>query len=384
MTVIPLRPRENGACNTHSEDTQCPPRVFCRQNSDTAPEARVGVDTVSWGWRDPEAVDRLMRLDGLVVSRDDPRPLRVVPAPGGAVRVSRRLNGLGTLGAFPGVSLLFVEGRARALAARDETDHRLGAVRSLRGLEDQVTEDLGSLLGAGVRAPAALRRVDLAGELAYTRGEDGRQLLAILDSLHSPNYKTAPVRERGGPGIETAYWRTPKRSVPVLRAYDKGLESGTAAAGERVRIERQLRYGASKRPTVDQWLARDLASLYVSPLRAWLKDGVTAGTADEIMRALTDARVIWPNYWCSGSSWASSTGSVRVPLWHPSAKVERILGAVAIVSSWGGAWPGWDAKTRQRRLAEIRKHGLLLTDRPVSVDVDHAVNSLCELWSKAA
>lgn len=326
---------------------------------------------------------RFLRLDGLVLAGEDSRPLRLVPAPGGAVRVNRRIDGLGTLGAFPGASLLFVEGRARAMDRRDEKDHGLAAPRALPRLQAQVEDQLGRLLGSSLQAPTALRRADLTGELTYGRGEDGREFLTLLDGLHSPNHKTSPVRERGGPGIETAYWRTPKRSIPVLRAYDKGVESGTAATGERVRIERQLRYSGQHRPTPEQFLARDLADLYTAPLRGWLRGGVAAGTAGDLMRLLTDAAVIWPTYWSSGSCWCSGTGTVHVSLW-PARKVERVLGTLGIVSVYGRSWPAWSPKQRQRRLWEVRELGLLLTDHPVVVDVDQAVDSLCELWRRAA
>lgn len=341
------------------------------------------MDTISWGWSDGEAVDRLLRLDGLVPDKNDPRPLRVVPSAGGAVRLNRRLNGLGTVGAFPGASLLFVEGRARALRKRDEHDHGLGRAAELRDTQAQVETSLGELLGAKLQARGSLRRADLTGELRYHRGEDGRQLLSLLDALHSPNHKTSPVRERGGPGVETAYWRTPKRSVAVLRAYDKGVESGTAPAGERIRIERQLRYSGGKRPLLEQWLSRDLAALYVAPLRGWLRGGVVAGSATELLRLLTDAAVIWPTYWASGCCWGSSTGRVHRSLW-PARKVERVIGTLAVVDVYGKAWPAWSPKQRQRRLAEVRELGLLLTDHPVTVDVDQAVDSLCDLWRVAA
>lgn len=307
-----------------------------------------------------------------------------MPAAGGGVRLSRRLNGLGQVGAFPGASLLFVEGRARALHVADENDHGLGHPDELRNTQAQVEDRLGTLLGAAPNAPTALRRTDLVGELDYERGEDGRQLLELLDALHSPNYKTSPVRERGGPGVETAYWRTPRKSVPVLRAYDKGVESGTAAPGERIRLERQLRYGGKHRPALEQWLDRDLGELYAAPLRGWLtRGGVAAGTADQLMRVLTDAAAIWPNYWASGCCWASSTGTVRVSMW-PARKVERVLGTLAVVAAYGRAWPAWSPKQRQRRLFEVRQLGLLLTEHPVVVDVDQAVTSLCDLWEKAA
>lgn len=363
-----------GLSNSLPKDSYCPP------GSEFVP--RVGVDTISWGWSDPGSVDRLLRLDGLV-PKGERRPLSVVPSPGGAVRLSRRLDGLGTVGAFPGASLLFVEGRARALERANEDDHGLGRARTLPVVQDQVTDQLGRLLGRAPQSVAQLRRIDLAGELQYDRGEDGRQILAILDGLHSPNYKTSPVRERGGPGLETVYWRTPKRSVPVLRAYDKGVESGSAPIGERIRIERQVRYRGGTRPELRQFLAGDIADLYIRPIRAWFRGGIAAGTAEELIRLLTDAAVIWPTYWSSGSCWFSRTGTVHISLWSPR-KVERVIGTLGIVAAYGRAWPAWSSKQRQRRLAEIRELGLLLLDEPVRVDVDHAVNSLCDLWRMAA
>ena len=364
-------PAEPAASNSRFEDSYCPPLT------------QIGVDTISWGWSDQGAVDRFLRLDGLVISKDDPRPLRVVPAPGGAVRLNRRLDGLGTVGAFPGACLLFVEGRARALEVKDEQDHGLGEVRQLPRIQEQVLDSVGELLGASVATPGSLRRTDLTGELRFERQEDGRDLLWVLDQMHSPNHRTSPVREKGGRGIETAYWRTPKRSIPVLRAYDKGVESGTAPPGERIRIERQVRYSGGKRPTLEQWLQRDLADMFIAPIRRWLRGGVAAGTAVELTHLLCDAGVIWPNYWSSGSSWVSSSGTVHVSLWPPR-KVERVLGTLVVTSSYGAAWPPWSAKQRQRRMAEVRELGLLLTDHPVVVDVDEAVNSLCRLWAQAA
>lgn len=367
LSPFAQRTAKQGSCNTLFEDSYCPP------------EPRIGVDTISFGWSDPEAVDRLLRLDGLVPPHEH-RPLRVVPAPGGSMRLSHRLDGLGTVGAFPGASLLYVEGRARALLARDERDHGLAPARALPAIEGQVRDQLGQLLGTPLSA-SALRRADLAGELRFDRGEDGRDFLWLVDQLHSPTHKTAPVRERGGPGVETAYWRTPRRSVPVLRAYDKGVESGTASPGERVRIERQLRY--AKRPTLHQFLDRDLAALYVAPLKRWLTNGVAAGTPAQLTRVLTDAGNIWPTYWSAGCCWASSTGRVHRSLW-PARKVERVLGTLVVVDHYGASWSAWSPKQRQRRMAEVRELGLLVTERPVAVDLDGAINQLCDLWQEAA
>jgi hypothetical protein len=300
------------------------------------------------------------------------------------------------VGAYPGADLLYVEGRAAALQARDEKNHALGHPTILLGVQDQVLSQLGDLLGSAPKAPAGLRRVDLTGELTYERGEHGVELLELLDGLHNPRLRTSPVREVGGPGIETAYWRTPKRSVPVLRAYDKGIESGTAPRGERIRIERQVRHTKATRPTLNQWLKGELGDLYVRPLQTWLRNGVAAGTAEQLLDVLTDAALIWPNYWGTWGCWAARTATVPtsirdrrpraglcVSMW-PARKVERVAGTLAFVAHCGAAWPAWSPKQRQRRMAEVRELGLLLTDHPVTVDVDQAVSSLCELWSAAA
>jgi len=372
------RGSKRGTCNTRFEDSYCPP------------ERRIGLDTVSVCWSDPDAVDAFLRLDGLVPGLcdndghkvDDPRPLRLVPAAAGSVRLNRRLDGLGQVGAYPAASMLYIEGRAGALHKRNETDHGLGKPSELPPTLERTREDLARLLGRKLCTPG-IRRADLAGELLFDRGEDGQDLLRILDAMHSPDHKTAPVRERGGPCLETVYWRTPKRSVAVLRAYDKGVESGTAAPGERVRLERQVRYQSNKRPAVDQFLARDLGSLFVRPIRSWLDDGLTPGTADQLLELLTDAAVIWPSYWASGRSWASSEGRAHVSLWPPR-KVERIAGTLALAAAYGSSWPAWSPKQRQRRMHEIRQHGLLLLRAPPRVDVDREVARLCEAWATAA
>jgi hypothetical protein len=301
----------------------------------------------------------------------------------GAVRLNRRLDGLGTVGAYPEASLLFVEGRARALELADESNHGLASPASLRSVQDRVTDGLGELLGGAVRAPSALRRTDLTGELNWDRAEDGREFLQLLAGMHSPRHKIETVMELGAAGMETVTWKTPKRFATVMRAYDKGVESGSAPPGEQIRLERQIRYKSGKRPTVDQWLSRDLADLYTAPVRAWMKNGVTAGTAEQLLELLTDAGELWPNYWASGNSWASSTGTVHQNLWGVL-RIERITGDLALMAHYGGCWPLWSAKQRQRRLRAVREFGLLVTDRPVMIDVDQAIDSLCDVWRAAA
>jgi hypothetical protein len=242
-----------------------------------------------------------------------------------------------------------------------------------------VLERVGGLLGRAPAAAGGMRRVDLAGEWWFDRGEDGRELLALLDGLHVARMRTSPVREVGGPGVETTYWRTPRRNVPRLRAYDKGVESETAAPGERIRLERQIRYTKGQRPTVTQWLGHDLGELYARPLTRWLDGGVAAGTPADLVRLLTDALELWPNYWASGSSWASRTGTVRRPMWS-ARKVERMVGTLRIVDQFGAAWSGWSPKQRQRRMREVRELGVLVTEAAPVVDVDAAVARLCDLW----
>lgn len=360
---------QTGCSNSLSRDTQC--RFL--------PE--IGIDTISLCWKGAEPVDRLLRLDGLLVG-EDRRPLRVVPAPGRSVRLSRRLDGLGTVGSFPAASLLYVEGRAGALHAHDETDHSLAPVAVLPQTQERVRDDLSELLGTDLESTGAIRRIDLSGELRFARGEDGQALLRVLDALHSPRHKTSPVRERGGPGIETAYWRTPTRSVPILRAYDKGIESGTARAGERIRIERQLRYPGARRPSLSQWLTTDLGEAYVGPLRHWLTDGIAAGTAHQLLEAFTDAALTWPSYWASGSSWAGPGRTWR-PLW-PVRKVERLIGTLTLINAYGGSWEPYEDRQRQRRLKELRDLGVVLLDEPIHIDAHALVTGLCEEWRKAA
>jgi hypothetical protein len=346
-------------------------------------DRRIGLDTVSFGWSDGGAVDRFLRLDGLVPAGRDSRPLRLVSAPGGAVRLNRRLDGLGQVGAFPGADLLFVEGRAGALARKDESDHSLGRPAELPEIKGAIGEDLGRLLGYGIGEPG-IRRADLSGELNYEDGRTGRELLWLLDQMHSPRHKTSSVCEMGGPGLETVYWRTPKRNIPHLRAYDKGVETETQPPGERIRVERQVRYPSGKRQTVEQWLEGDLGAQYVAPILTWINGGLCPGTASELLRLMTDGAIMWlPCYWASGNSWYSRTGRRHAPV-LTAGKIERLQGTLFVLSEYGKSYPLWSARTAQKRLAEIRPAGLLLLDRRAMVDPERELRALCDLWRVAA
>jgi hypothetical protein len=336
--------------------------------------ATIGVDTVSLAWGSAEAVDAFLRLDGLVVNGDDERPLRVVPGAGRSVRLDRRLAGLGTVGAFPGASLLYVEGRLAAMDSADEDNHELGSISRALEVTERTVDRLGELLGRALHTETAVRRTDLSGELTFEHnGRDGRALLRALDSMHSPHHKTAPVRERGGPGVETAYWRTPKRSVPALRAYDKGIECGSHGRGERVRLERQLRFAGSKRPSVQQLVARDLAGEYVKPVRSWLREGVRAVTASEALEGLVDAATLWPRHW---------TGHHCETFWT-ARKIERLYGTLGVIKVYGKQAPCWSPWVQAARMRELRDLGLLLVDEPVTVDVDALLEQLCDGWRRA-
>jgi hypothetical protein len=148
-----------------------------------------------------------------------------------------------------------VEGRLAAMLHGPD-DHRLLGVPSLR--------DAGELwadtFGAGALGEAEVGRADVTGELRFDDPRDGSDLLAAMRSLDLPWLKIGTEgwkRDR----VETVYARTAVGRSVVLRAYDKGLETGTAEAGAWLRFERQRRFPKGR--------ARDVSGFAETPLDRW-------------------------------------------------------------------------------------------------------------------
>jgi hypothetical protein len=144
-----------------------------------------------------------------------------------------------------------------------------------------------------------------------------------------------------------------------MRAYDKGVESGTAAPGERVRFEMQRRYRKALQMTPRNLAGMDWAASYRERLEPWERsaDGFAVvslnGAQEAVLNALRN-----------GATLRDGT-----PL--TARRAERMIGSLVILSELGPDWYGNDA-TARRRAREFQDLGVVLdltreTREPVPV-----------------
>jgi len=242
-----------------------------------------GIDTVRFRWRgDNETYKKWQqRNEGTV---EGYRGERFVQTP------------LGRIGAYPD-GLVYFEGRAQAIVSQDKLDHGLLPVHGISTAE-RVARKLVQDFGAPVPDEVArLGRVDLAAELRFSDTRAGSAFLHSLASLDVPWCKSR-VDGRKGDHIETVSFHGTRGSTIYLRAYDKGVESGTAQAGYRIRVERQKRYRKEREPTPADFAVSDIRSAYLGREFRLLSDLPSATVCDvpDAMETLLDTASGWRQF----------------------------------------------------------------------------------------
>lgn len=247
-----------------------------RLTSETPGQA--GIDTLRLRWRCESGTQERLRGVGVTELR--------------ARSELRRSSGGVTVGTFPD-GLVYVEGRVCSLLGDPESDE-LASASAVVQAEELWRETL-ELDGV-----AEVGRADVTAELQFEDRGDGLDLLAALRHVDYPWLKVGTEGWKRGE-LETVYGRSANGRSVHLRVYDKGVESGGAAPGERVRFERQARYRKDRARTVAEWLApgaaawfvgRELASLVERP-----EDEVyvcnEVGALRELRRLADDGRIGW-------------------------------------------------------------------------------------------
>jgi hypothetical protein len=239
----------------------------------------VGVDTCSFSWR-PQSGRLWAHLEepletGCLLQGWNPDTQQVyasstVSKLGDRVSVKQKIGG-GTVGYYPRHRMISIEGRLAALAARDERAPGLLPPSRLDSMAYMCALEVSQLLypsGIFFEEPS-LRRLDLCAELRFAKGEGDRGLrwLKGLAALDLPRVKRDVWSKNGR--IETVYYRTPSRGAVRLRIYDKGIESGSDPAGERIRIEQQYRWNGAKSPHPGDIASSDLGTMWQGQLKAW-------------------------------------------------------------------------------------------------------------------
>lgn len=262
---------------------------------------------------------------------------------------------LGRIGAYPD-GMVYFETRPAALLAGDRDEHRLAQVYELPSAERAAHEyinDQGALVHSDVKA--RLGRIDLASELRFTHGDEGSAFLHSLASIDVPWCKSR-VDGRKGFSIETVSFHGTRGKTIYLRAYDKGVESGTHDAGLRIRVERQKRYRKEREPFALDVTLGDLRKAYIGREFAKLCDLETAVVADlpEALGAV-----------CERATTIE--------------QAERLAGFLTV-----GMWFDYPERTIYRRRAELRELGIYVdpTQRErLEVPVGQYLETLAAAWA---
>ena len=139
--------------------------------------------------------------------------------------------------------MLYVEGRLGAILNGPD-DHSLQPLTRSADGATAARERFGFDVD-----PAMSRSVGSTSQpnSGSTTARDG---LAFLHALSLADVPWAKVGTEGKKRerIETVAFRSVRGRTVLMRAYDKGVESGTARPGEMIRLERQRRYRKAVEP----------------------------------------------------------------------------------------------------------------------------------------
>jgi hypothetical protein len=259
-----------------------------------------------------------------------------------------------TVGAYAD-GLVTVEGRLAALLHGPD-DHRLVSADGFRSAPAVAAERFGLSLAQ----PVGVGRADLASELVFDDGRDGLDLLRAAASLDVPWAKIGTEGGKRGT-VETVYVRSLTGRTVLLRLYDKGRETGEAAPGTWLRLERQRRYRKAREPEVDDVLAQGLGTVFVGRELARLVAGVGDVHVCDRLGAVEVLRRL------------ASVGRI------PPSKAERLAGFVLLDGV------GLPARTQRRRASELRELGIALEPlaaQPVTtVPLASYLGAFAEAWA---
>lgn len=270
--------------------------------------------------------------------------------PGGVHPVSVARHRVGVI---PGHRILWWEGHPVV--------DGLGAPDALRSCERTLLDELANA-GFPTGTDLGLSRLDQTVTLEFADPRAGQAFLAGLSVVDIPRLK--PGTE--GRPIETVHWRAAwgKSRRILARAYDKGIESGTAERGRFVRLENQTRYAKETRMSADTHSDQPLIASTTFHRRfapvAESLEGLTAATLlalrDRLIELADDGRITW-------------------------LQAERLAGFLTMKSMGIELHP----RTQRRRRRELREHGLVLVDPledPIDVDLGEALDAALAAWAK--
>lgn len=265
--------------------------------------------------------------------------------------------------AWPDYGVVKIEGRLGAAVDGNPHSHRLATRDELRVADQAMALQLVELLAVEpTTTVAGVGRYDLVTERDFENPTEGIQLLRAMRALCPPRCKLKIHSTRDG-RVETVAVVTERGGRTIFRAYDKGVESGTAGPGERIRFEAQVRRPSANRQTAVETAAGDLRSAFgrtIEPFMEGTPVTVTSpsGVVDQVAEQLAAGNL-------------SAT------------KAENLIGAAELLRRYGRGIYGKDSRSA-RRLRELKKAGVAVDDElpeGATVPVSALLAAALEEWS---
>lgn len=289
-----------------------------------------GIDTVALIW--PK------QGGGLLLSTLLDHP-GTVPMARGRLLLDSPESGL-RLMAWPQFGVIKGECRLAALLDGSRDSYRLADRAELRGAEVAMRAQIGDLVGSEPEGGAgAVSRFDLTTEREFDAAQ-GQAVLKAIRALCPPAYVREATTQADGV-VRAVVVKTARGHRTVFRAYDKGLESGSHPAGERVRLETQCRARSGQRLTAAQLAEADLRRQFGRTIDPFLRGDPLVVTNPAGVTEQLVAKV------------ARDELTIR--------RAEGLIGAAEVLRHFGRAIYGDDRKS-WRRLKALRDAGVAVDD----------------------
>lgn len=264
-----------------------------------------------------------------------------VPTGGGGYLFRQPGPGGTRMGAHPSYGTAWLEGRADALLCNDRAAWELRPKSDLPTIDRVARMALSDLADYWLDVDGETRRYDLTAELSFEDGRDGLTFLRTVGGMHPPRRKTDVWSGADGQP-QTVYYRQQRSGVVTERVYDKGVESGSHPAGQRIRLEAQRRPAKSHRLRPARLATADMTAEFGRSLLPYLG-------AENLTAAGNDAAT---------AHLAGMAARDEISM----ARAERMIGTIALLREYGRAvYP--DIQQQQRRLRDLREAGIALDEQ---------------------
>lgn len=242
--------------------------------------------------------------------------------------------------AWPQYGLVKAEGRAGAVLDADRRSWRLAPRLEVMGADEAMREQIRELVGEIPEGPVGeVARFDLTTEREFD-ADEGLAVMAAAAALVPPRRLNRSYTAPGG-RVQSVALVQEKSGAPVCRIYDKGIESGSHPAGERIRFEGQNRARSGHRLPLEFVAKADLSAIMAKRLGGFSES--------------RDLAVAHPSAVVDVLAQRVAREELTI------ARAERLAGSIEFLRRYGRGIYTND-KQSARRLKALRDEGIAVTD----------------------